>query len=257
MEMGSPFTAGRIPVIIRGEKTILGKGVLYMADRCRIRTEFPRPERGLVESFRGVPAANIADSLDRSGSLGAPLAPLNASPLLGVAFTVRCAPGDNLMFHRALDLARPGDVLVVSAGGDMSRALCGELMAGYARSRGLAGFVIDGCVRDRAALAALTDFPVYARGFVPDGPDRSGPGEINFPVTVGRQVIRPGDILAGDGDGVVVIRPEEAREAAARAAALGRRDEKRLADILAGRGFPHPFVEEALEKLGVEYAEGE
>ncbi len=227
-----------------------------MSVGCRIRKSFPRPDQGLVASLRGIPAANLADCMGRNAAIVG-LAPLNGSALLGVAFTVRCPAGDNLMFHAALDLARPGDVLVIESGGDGSRALCGELMAHYARSRGLAGFVVDGCVRDRAALVRLTDFPVYAKGTVPTGPTRSGGGEINCPVTVGAQEIRPGDILAGDGDGLVVIRPEEAADLARRAEALTRRDEKRLADVLADRGFPRPFLEEALESLDVEYVDEE
>ena len=124
-----------------------------MAVNCRIRKNFPRPDRALVEAFRGIPVANIDDCMNRMAAVDARLEPMNHAPLLGVAFTVKCPAGDNLMFHKALDLAQPGDVLVIAAGGSMSRALCGEIMATYAKSRGLAGFIIDGCVRDRDELA--------------------------------------------------------------------------------------------------------
>lgn len=160
-----------------------------MAVGCRIKKNIVRPDRSLVEAFRGIPVANIDDCMNRLSAVQAELCPMNSSPLLGTAFTVKCPAGDNLMFHKALDLAQPGDVLVIAAGGSMSRALCGEIMATYARSRGIAGFIIDGCVRDRDELAQFTDFPVYAKGVIPNGPYKNGPGEINFPVSVGGQVI--------------------------------------------------------------------
>ena len=226
-----------------------------MAIGCRIKTHIDRPDRSLVEAFRGIPVANIDDCMNRMAAVDAGLNPLNSSPLLGTAFTVRCPAGDNLMFHKALDLAQPGDVLVIAAGGSMSRALCGEIMVTYARSRGLAGFIIDGCVRDKDELAALTDFPVYARGVIPNGPYKNGPGEINVPVAVGGQVICPGDILVGDGDSVLVIKPHEAEALAKEAAAVHKKEEGQIAGILSGKGFPRPFVDETLAKLGVEYVD--
>lgn len=226
-----------------------------MAVNCRIRKNFPRPDRALVEAFRGIPVANIDDCMNRMAAVDARLEPMNHAPLLGVAFTVKCPAGDNLMFHKALDLAQPGDVLVIAAGGSMSRALCGEIMATYAKSRGLAGFIIDGCVRDRDELAQFEDFPVYARGVVPNGPYKNGPGEINFPVSVGGQVICPGDILVGDGDSVLVIKPEDAERLAREAAAVHAKEEGQIAGILAGKGFPRPFVDQILEQIGVEYVD--
>ncbi|MDD3229467.1 MAG: RraA family protein [Oscillospiraceae bacterium] len=226
-----------------------------MAVGCKIRKNFIRPDRKLVEAFQGIPVANIDDCMGRMASVDAGLIPMNSSPLLGTAFTVRCPAGDNLMFHKALDLAKPGDVLVIAAGGSMSRALCGEIMATYAKSRGLAGFIIDGCVRDRDELAAFTDFPVYARGIIPNGPYKNGPGEINFPVSVGNQVICPGDILIGDGDSFLVIKPEDAEALAHQAAAVHKKEEGQLADIRSGKGFPRPFVDQILEQIGVEYVD--
>lgn len=226
-----------------------------MSVGCRIRRNITRPDRKLVEAFRGIPVANIDDCMNRMASLQAGLVAMNHSPLLGTAFTVRCPAGDNLMFHKALDMAEPGDVLVIAAGGSMSRALCGEIMATYARSRGIAGFIIDGCVRDRDEMAAFTDFPVYAKGVVPNGPYKNGPGEINFPVSVGGQVICPGDILVGDGDSVLIVKPEDAAELAVQAAAVQEKEKGQLAGIKAGKGFPRPWVDEFLEKIGAEYVD--
>ena len=222
---------------------------------CRIRKDFKRPDKKLLEAFRGIPVANIDDCMGRLGALDAGIRPINHSPLLGVAFTVKCPAGDNLMFHKALDLAKPGDVLVIAARGSMSRSLCGEIMSTYAKSRGIAGFIVDGCIRDYDELSAFTDFPVYARGVTPNGPYKNGPGEINFPVAIGEQVINPGDILFGDGDSVIVIRPEEAEALAKAGKAVQIKEHGQLADIKSGKGFPRPFVDKILTEIGVEYVD--
>ncbi|WP_018212106.1 RraA family protein [Desulfitobacterium hafniense] len=179
----------------------------------RIYTNIKRPSQELVERFRGLPSSNIADNMGRLYCIGHQIRPLNEAPLLGVAFTVKAPQGDNLMFHRALDLAKPGDIIVVDGEGDLEHSLAGELMVRYAIKRGLGGFIVDGCMRDSDALAGL-DFPIYARGITPQGPYKNGPGEINVPICCGGQVVMPGDILVGDRDGVVVIRPEDAEELA-------------------------------------------
>lgn len=189
------------------------------------------PATELAELFRGLPVANIADCMNRIACLDAAIRPLNRTLLLGTAFTVRASAGDNLMFHKALDLARPGEVIVVAGGGSMDRAYCGEIMVRYAQARGLAGFIIDGCIRDSRELSE-GDFPVYARGATPNGPYKNGPGEIGYPVAIGGQVIHPGDILVGDGDGVAVIRPHEAAEIAAAAAAVLEKEHRTMEAIL-------------------------
>ena len=144
----------------------------------------------------------ISDNLARlPGAVG--LRPFHrGSKLVGVAFTVRTRPGDNLAIHRALELVGPGDVIVVDGGGDETRALVGEIMKNIAEYRGAAGYVIDGAIRDVAAFAA-SDFPCFARTAIHRGPYKSGPGEINVPVSIGGSVISPGDIVVGDEDGVV------------------------------------------------------
>lgn len=225
-----------------------------MSIGCRIRKNFERPDRKLIEAFRGLPVANLDDCMGRIAAVDAGLKNLNRTPLLGVAFTVRCPAGDNLMFHKALDLAQPGDILVIASGGSMSRSLCGEIMATYAKSRGLAGFVVDGCVRDYDELSEM-DFPVYARGVIPNGPYKNGPGEINFPVAVGNQVICPGDILIGDGDGLLVIKPGEAEELARAGWDLHEKERGQIEGILSGKGFSRPFVDRILEELKVEYVD--
>lgn len=196
----------------------------------RIRTDFQRPDPELIEAFRGIPVANIADCMNRLSCLDSRFFPLNSAPLLGCAVTVKATGGDNLLFHKALDIAKPGDVLVIAGGGTTKRSYGGEIMVRYAMWRGLAGFVIDGCMRDRDAIAKC-DFPVYCIGITPNGPYKNGPGEINYPVSCGDQVICPGDILVGDGDGVVVIKPEEARELAAVAREVFKKENEIIEDI--------------------------
>ena len=121
---------------------------------CRIRTDFPRPPRELVELFRGVPVANIDDCMNRMAAIDAAIRPLNAAPLLGTAFTVKVAEGDNLMFHKAMDMAQPGDVFMIDAGGCTERSIFGELMLTYCKVRGVAGVVVDGAVRDAGRVDA-------------------------------------------------------------------------------------------------------
>lgn len=210
-----------------------------------------RPDPALVEAFRGLPSANVDDCMERMAAVGPRLLPMNKTPLLGTAFTVRVPQGDNLMVHKAMDLARPGDVLVIDAGGCMNRNILGGLMTQYCRARGLAGIVVDGCVRDRNELAEM-DFPVYACGTSPNGPYKNGPGELNVPVRIGEQAVRPGDILLGDADGLIVIPPEDAAALAAAARRVAQKERAILDGILRRQQYPRPWVDEKLAGLGYE-----
>lgn len=219
---------------------------------CRIYTKINRPAKELVEGFKGIPVANIDDCMGRIACCDSSLIPMNKAPLLGTAFTVRCPEGDNLMFHKALELAQPGDVLVIAAGGSMHRSLCGEIMSQTAIAAGLKGFVIDGCIRDKDEIAEFTDFSVYAKGVTPNGPYKNGPGEINVPVSVCGQVICPGDILIGDGDGLLVVKPEEAEELIKKATAVSKVEAGQKADIASGKGLAKPWLDKKLEELECE-----
>jgi len=193
----------------------------------------PQADPAIIASLRAIPAALLSDNMARlTGSVG--LAPYHRPrPLAGTAVTVRTRPGDNLAIHRAFDFCRPGDVLVVDGGGDVSQALMGEIMATYAESIGVAGVVLDGAIRDVASIRAR-DFPFYARGVTHKGPYKTGPGEINVAVTVGGMVVKPGDIVVGDEDGLVAIDPADAPDVITRAQAQMRREEASLAAIRAG-----------------------
>jgi len=208
-----------------------------------------RPSREVVEGFRGLPVANIADCMGRIAAVDQSIRPLNKAPLLGTAFTVRVPQGDNLLFHKSLDMAQPGDVIVIDAGGAVDRAIFGELMTIYCMHRGLAGLVVDGAVRDADTLAELT-MPVYARGITPNGPYKNGPGEINVPVVVGGKVVFPGDILVGDGDGLVIIHPADALDVQKRAREVQRNEEIIMKRIVEEGSYERPFVDEKLHALG-------
>ena len=216
---------------------------------CKIVSTFDRPDPALVKQFEGMPVANIDDNMGRIAAVHQSIRPLNKAPLLGVAFTVRMPQGDNLMFHKAMDMAQPGDVIVMDAGGFDDRAIFGELMATYCKSRGLAGLVVDGAVRDYDSLSQM-DFPVYAKSVTPNGPYKNGPGEINVPVVVGGKLIRPGDILVGDQDGLIIIQPEIAQEILEKTRAVMDKEAKIMKDILEKGIYPRPWVDEKLAEIG-------
>jgi RraA family protein len=197
-------------------------------------TSVPKPAPDLIEAFRDAPTSVISDNLARlPGAVG--LRPFHrGGRLVGTAFTVRTRPGDNLAIHRALELVGPGDVIVVDGGGDETRALVGEIMKTIAEYRGAAGYVIDGAIRDVAAFAA-SDFPCFARTAIHRGPYKSGPGEINVPVSIGGSVISPGDIVVGDEDGVVSFPAATAATVLEAVRAQIAREEQTIISIREGR----------------------
>ncbi|EGO63676.1 RraA family protein [Acetonema longum] len=218
----------------------------------RIYTRVNRPAKELVEQFKGLPAANIADEMNRLGCVDARIKPLNSTPLLGTAFTVKARAGDNLMFHKAIDMAQPGDVIVVDGQGDLTNSFTGEIMMRQVLKRGLAGVVVDGAVRDVDALRELP-LAIYAAGATPKGPYKNGPGEINVPVSCGGIVINPGDILVGDGDGIVVISPPDAAVVAQKAKTKQKKEQETFRQIEAGNLDRSAYSDEAFKKMGCEF----
>jgi regulator of RNase E activity RraA len=207
------------------------------------------PSRETLAAYEGLAVANISDAMSRGTGTSA-LHPMHRTRrILGRAFTVRTRPGDNLMVHKAIDAAQPGDVIVVDAGGDMSNAIIGEIMVGWAARRCLGGFVIDGAIRDSETIGQ-GDFPVYARGVAHRGPYKDGPGAINVPVTVDGMVVLPGDLLVGDSDGLLAIRPDEAPAIAARVRAIAESEAQVLKDIERGT-LDRSWVDAALKARGV------
>jgi len=161
----------------------------------------------LVNQYKGIPVANVSDCMGRLFSIGARLRPMHAagsSRMAGPAFTVRTRPGDNLLIHKALETAEPGDIIVVDGGGCTTNALIGEIMAAAAEMKGIAGFVINGAIRDAESIRN-SSFPVFACGVTHRGPYKDGPGEINVTIAIDNMVIEPGDLIIGDEDGVLCV----------------------------------------------------
>ncbi|MBO1114769.1 RraA family protein [Bordetella petrii] len=196
--------------------------------------DFPRVPADIVERAAAFQPAILADVAGRRGALHGRIRPLHSSmKLAGPALTVEVRPGDNLMIHAAISLARPGDVLVIDGKGDLNSALMGTIMMNACRQLGIAGVVIDGAARDSLDIIEM-DYPVFAAGTNPNGPTKNIGGRIGHPVTVGGVTVHPGDFIIGDSDGVVVVEREKI-EALLPAAEKKVRDEAaRIAAIQAG-----------------------
>jgi 4-hydroxy-4-methyl-2-oxoglutarate aldolase len=172
-----------------------------------IRRNFARPSAADVAAFAGVPTGYVVDALGGRGALDYRIKPLlpATSVLVGVAVTCDCGPADNLALFGALEAARAGDVLVAATDGFTATALVGDLFMGMARNRGIKGLVTDGLARDLAGIQGV-GLPIYAAGVTPNSPARNGPGTVGLPVVLGGVTVESGDIVIGDGDGVVVVR---------------------------------------------------
>lgn len=217
----------------------------------RIYKDFKRPAPELVKRFEGMPVANIDDNMQRIAAVDSAIKPVGyKGQMVGVAFTIRVAQGDNLMLHAAMDLAKPGDIIVIDAGGFTERAIFGELMCTYMKTRGIRGIICDGAVRDWGGLAALEGFNVYARSATPNGPYKNGPGEINVPVVCGGKIVYPGDIVVADDDGVLFIRPDEAEELAAATEAVEKKEADIMRHILEDGTYIRPWVDAKLKEIG-------
>ena len=205
----------------------------------------------VVARFRGLPVANVSDSMSRMAAGGPRLRPMHAGGVLaGPALTVKTRPGDNLMVHKAIGLAGPGDVIVVDAGGDLTNAIIGELMIAQMVKRGLGGIVINGAIRDSAAIRA-GGYPVFAAGVTHRGPYKDGPGEINVPVAIDGMVIAPGDLVIGDDDGLLCVPYDQVERVHAAAAAKHAAEAKQMAAIEAS-AHDASWVDAALKRLGCE-----
>ncbi len=202
-----------------------------------------------VQAYRGIPVANISDSMARMSSAGPRLRPMHGSGyLVGPALTVKTRPGDNLMIHKALTMARPGDVIVVDAGGDLTNALFGEIMVATAVKIGVAGVVLNGAVRDSEEIGRGS-FPLYAAGVTHRGPYKDGPGEVNVPIAIDGMVIEPGDLIVGDADGLLCIPYEDLDGVLAAVRKKMDIERRMLADIAAGT-LDTAWIDATLVRIG-------
>jgi RraA family protein len=215
----------------------------------RILPVAKRPDKKLLAELARMVTPHLSDSMERLYAGGAMLRPMHdGTKLCGPAFTVRTSPGDNLLVHKAIDIAEPGDVIVVDAGGVNDNAIIGELMSARAEQRGVAGMVIWGAIRDSAELRQGS-FPVYASGVTHRGPYKNGPGEINVAISIGGMTVNPGDIVVGDADGLVAIPQDQAEGILASAKAILAKEEKSMKEIKAGT-VDRGWVDKALKEKG-------
>lgn len=230
---------------------------LHPGPGFRIRDEVERPDPELVGGFGAFETPAISDLMNRLYTMDPEIHPMTSPDLriLGPACTVRVYPGDNLMVHKSLDIAQPGDVIVVAAGGSPMNAALGDLVSTKARHRGVTGFVVDGFIRDLPAIRNLGDFPVFARGVTPVGPLHRGPGEINFPIAAGGIVVHPGDIVVGDLNGVVIVPRVIAEELLERLVAQTASEADYVAAIARGE-FSNEWVDRLLDQSGVHIENG-
>lgn len=181
----------------------------------KIYTSVERPAKEIVDQYRGFVAANISDSMGRLHTMDYRINPVYKPmrKLCGTAITVQARPGDNLLSLKAIEVAQPGDVIVIATQGDTSLSVWGGLMSVMAAKKGVAGVVTDGVIRD-VEQSREADLPIYAVGVTPAAPTKEGTGQINTSISCGGVVVEPGDIVVGDEDGVVVVPRLEAEAVA-------------------------------------------
>lgn len=213
--------------------------------------DFVRVDADLVKQASNYQASILADVAGRRGTFSSRIAPLAPSMrIAGPALTVEVRPGDNLMIHAAMSLAKPGDVLIIDGKGDETCALMGEIMVSQCMALGIAGVVIYGSVRDTDAIREL-GFPMFAVGANPNGPTKLVPGRVNWPVSVGGTVVNPGDLIVADADGVVVVETSKAASVVAQAAKKVADETARIAGIRSGKQLRPSWLDDALAKAGV------
>jgi regulator of RNase E activity RraA len=219
----------------------------------RLRWHIERPDLETLDRFAPFETPVISDRMNRLYTMCEAIRSLTpqAPAILGPACTVKVYPGDNLMVHKSLDVAQPGDVVVIDASSATTYSVLGDLVSTKARHRGIRGFVVDGLVRDLPGIRALADFPVFARGVTPIGPLHRGPGEINYPVSVGGIVVHPGDIVVGDESGVVVV-PRECAEEVLESLERQKEADAVYAAAVARGKFSTAWVDQALEASGID-----
>jgi regulator of RNase E activity RraA len=219
----------------------------------RIRSEIDRPPPELIAALGEFDTPTISDLMNRLYSMLPAIKNVTdpALRILGPACTVKVFPGDNLMVHKSLDIAQPGDVIVVDTSASPLTAVLGDLVCTKARHRRVAGFVVDGLVRDLPAIRALGDFPVFARGVTPIGPLHRGPGEVNYPISAGGIVVNPGDVIVGDLNGVVVA-PREITDELVRRLTERKATEADYTAAVARGDFSNEWVDNLLADSGIE-----
>ncbi|TWO72599.1 RraA family protein [Caenimonas sedimenti] len=215
-----------------------------------ILRDFERVSPGLVRQAAAFQAAILADVAGRRGAMHGRIAPLRPRmKLAGPAFTVDVRPGDNLMIHAAIALAKPGDVLVIDGKGDQTAALMGTIMMTACKQLGIAGVVIDGAARDSLEIDEM-DFPVFCVGTNPNGPTKNVAGRIGHPITCGGVTVHAGDLIVADADGVTVVERVRVESLLPLAHRKVADEAARIGQILEGNTAA-PWLAKALQAAGV------
>lgn len=176
-----------------------------------VYTEIERPSEELIKAFADHAAATVYEASGRNGSVHPSIKPIaKGLRLLGPAVTVNCRANDNLMLHKAIQIARPGDVLVATTEGYYDAGYFGDLMAGSAKAKGIAGLAIEGSIRDSEEIIEM-GFPIFSRGICIRGTNKAVLGKVNHPIIFGEVLVNPGDLVLGDDDGIVIV-PREKME---------------------------------------------
>ena len=219
----------------------------------RLRYEMERPDPETVSGLGRHETPAISDLMNRLYAMEPEIKNMTDPDLrlVGPACTVKVYPGDNLMVHKALDIAQPGDVIVVDTSSSSLTAVLGDLVCTKARHRGVAGFIVDGLIRDLPAIKRLGDFPVFARDVTPKGPLHRGPGEIGYPISCGGIVVNPGDVVVADLNGVVIVPKDISDELLARLDSKAAKESDYVTAVARG-DFNNDWVDAMLEANGVE-----
>ncbi|MCD1634748.1 RraA family protein [Martelella mediterranea] len=223
-----------------------------MTEGFRVKTNWDRVSETEVQRAKSLPVSNISDVMSRRFAAPASLRPMHrAGAMAGPALTVSVRPGDNLMLHKALQMVRPGEVIVVDAGGALDNAIMGELMLARGACSGVAGIVIYGAIRDVEAISQQ-DIPVFASGVCHRGPYKDGPGEIGLPIALGTMIVHPGDLIVGDRDGVLAVPRSSVGAVLTRAETKHASEEAQLQDTLQG-AYKGDWIDQTLHQLGCEF----
>ena len=188
----------------------------------------------LIRQISAFPTATLHEAMGKYGALPSSIKPISPEMRVGgTALPVHTIPGDNMLLHRAIARASAGDVIIAHVSDFWEAGYWGEIMAVAAQARGIAGLVIDGCVRDADPITAL-GFPVFARGLCIQGTTKFGSGTLNQPITIGQVTIHPGDIVVGDRDGVVIVPAGRLTETIEKAQAREAKEAQIMARLRAG-----------------------
>ena len=188
-----------------------------------------------IKEIGSYSAATIHEAMGKQGALPSGIKPINpATRLYGTAYTVQSIPGDNLLLHRAIAAASAGDIIIADVSGFYEAGYWGEIMSVASQARGIAGLVIDGCVRDAIEIEAL-GFPVFCRGLCIRGTTKHGAGSLNQPISIGDIHIAPGDVIVGDRDGVVVVPATRVEETVAKCAARVEKEQRTMQALREGK----------------------